>query len=220
MPNLKHMLVENMIFGGSVFSRSNLKYYTSEQLSSIDYSDSSSMVTRIASNDETLFTYEAKSNGGDFLKVAENVWNKVCSTFTTYGGTTVPPKGKTIDCSAYVSWVLYEYGYTEFGGSQTNTEKLYTTNWNQKYGWEEISVAAGENVVSKLQPGDILVRRGASEGHTQIVVSVEDSGAVYVYDCGDESNWIGKNGKPMNYTKFAAFDSRPGKIIRVTAPQI
>lgn len=163
--------------------------------------------------------YYQEGAGGEFLSVAQSIWEKVCASFTSYGGTSVPPRGITIDCSAYVSWVLYEYGYTEFGGVQTDTGKFYTTNWNEKYGWEEIPVAKGENPIDKLQPGDIFVRYNGKKStdihHVYIFVSNGES-----YDCGQESNWLGKNGKPCGFNDMlTSRNSAPGKIIRVTPPK-
>ena len=154
---------------------------------------------------------------GDFLKTAERVWADVYSRFTTYGGSyNIPPTGKTIDCSAFVSWVLYEYGYTEEFNHQHVTQTFYLTNWNEKYGWEEIKVAAGEDVTSKLQPGDILVRDpGNNKGHMNITAT-NNNGTILAYDCGASSNWKNSGGGPVDKTRFAKSDSRPGKIIRVT----
>lgn len=162
---------------------------------------------------------------GEILGVAYEIWKEVCDRFTTYGATgTIPvPDSKTqIDCSGYVSWVLHEYGMVtgndalvqEFQGWQHTTTTLQSVDW-AKLGFETIPVAGGQDVRNLLQPGDILVRAvgDGSSGHTQIVVEVKE-GSVYVYDCGDESNWLGKNGEALQYSNFAASDSRPGMIIR------
>lgn len=166
-------------------------------------------------------TAESSGDSSSFLATAQGVWQQVCDRFTTYGAANIVPKGTTIDCSAYVSWVLYEYGYTGFEGVQTCTVDFYNTNWNEKYGWTEIPVGATENVIDKVQPGDLLVRYNGTVHHITIIVKVE-SGTVYVYDCGQASNWTGKNGEPTTYTSFitAATEKTqaPGKIIRVTKP--
>lgn len=158
---------------------------------------------------------------GEFLDVAYEIWLEVCQRFTSYGGSTTPPSGTQIDCSGYVSWVLYQYGVVtgddalvrEFQGWQHTTESLKTVPWEQ-FGFEVIPVAAGQDVTSILQPGDILDRSvgtGAS-GHTQIIVEVKNH-VVYTYDCGSASHWLGKNGEPY-ISNFASSDSRPGIIIR------
>lgn len=159
---------------------------------------------------------------GEILGVAYEIWKEVCDRFTTYGATGNIPvvNGTQIDCSGYVSWVLYEYGKAtgndalvqEFQGWQHTTETLKAVDWN-KLGFEVIPVAAGQNVTDILQPGDILDRSvgDGANGHTQIIVEVKD-GKVYTYDCGSASHWIGKNGEP--YVSNFAADSRPGIIIR------
>lgn len=158
---------------------------------------------------------------GEFLDVAYEIWLEVCKRFTSYGGSEIPPTGTQIDCSGYVSWVLYQYGVVtgdddlvkEFKRWQHTTETLKEVPWD-KFGFEEIPVAAGQDVTSILQPGDILDRSvgtGAS-GHTQIIVEVKNH-VVYTYDCGSASHWLGKNGEPY-ISNFASADSRPGIIIR------
>ena len=112
---------------------------------------------------------------------------------------------------------MYELGYKDEFYYQHNTLNFIETNWNEKFGWEEIPVAAGEDVTSKLQPGDILVRdKGTSGngGHMNITVSVED-GKVMGYDCGKEDRWRKSEGQPADVSWFAN-DYRSGKIIRVT----
>ena len=79
---------------------------------------------------------------------------------------------KTVDCSSYVSWVLYEAGFTEFEGYQ-KTSSVFTSN---PWGWEEVSV-------SEAQPGDILTY----SGHVEIVAG--DAGDRFrVYNCGGDDS--------------------------------
>mgnify|MGYP007091822292 CR=1 FL=1 len=63
-------------------------------------------------------------------------------------------------------------------------------------GWQEVSVAASEDVTSKLRAGDILVRDagGGANGHMNIIASVDD-GKILAYDAGSESNWNTSNAK-------------------------
>lgn len=72
--------------------------------------------------------------------------------------------GKTIDCSSYVSWVLYESGFTQFKGPQ-HTSATFAKN---PYKWQKISK---EN----LKAGDILVY----SGHVEIY-----AGNGKYYNCG------------------------------------
>lgn len=208
------------------YSRTNMMYFTADEISAYWTCGADGLnLSRTSSNEKERFTtVENKELGrsgnidaSSFLSTAQGVWKQVCSKFTTYGGAGhIPPYGNTMDCSAYVSWVLYEYGYEEFEGSQEWTGGFYEKNWNERYGWTEISVAAGENPSSKLQPGDIFVRHGSSVQHVLIYVAPGKS-----YDCGGSSNWLGKNGEPCNFVDMLTGDraQAPGKIIRVTKPK-
>lgn len=157
--------------------------------------------------------------GSEVLEVARNVWREVCSRFTTYGSMhSIPPSAnaRTIDCSAYITWVLYELGYKDFN-RQYDTRSFYSTNWNAKYGWTEISVRSGENPVDILQPGDIFVRyegKNAGETHHILIVDRIENGRLYAYDCGSVSNWRNSGGNSVDKTYFLT-ESGPGKIIRI-----
>ena len=163
------------------------------------------------------------SSGTKVLPVAEKLWHQVVSGDFHYNAENteqIPINGNLIDCSSYVSWVLYEMGYKDFAGNQHRTKNFMETDWHKKYGWTEIPVAAGENVTSKVKPGDIIVRTNVAKngkvgyGHVSIIAAIEN-GNVYSYDCGDESLWRNSKGGPQNMTWFMK-DSRPGKIIRIT----
>lgn len=159
--------------------------------------------------------------GGAFLEVAQSVWEEVCTSgkYYTYGGTSIPATGPSIDCSAFVSWVMYEYGYDEFSGWQkwTGWWMDESADMANQYGWEVIDLAPYENPVDILQPGDIYVRHLGSSGHMNIVAEVS-GGTLWAYDCGNESaNWNGTDGSPVDKSWFLN-DSRPGKIFRVTDP--
>lgn len=159
---------------------------------------------------------DSYSSNGDFLAVAKKLWNTVCTSgkYTQYGGASIPVKGPRIDCSSFVSWCLYEYGYTEFAPYQTDTSTFLSTNWNKKYGWEEISVGSGENPINTLKPGDIFVRNGSGTNHVTIVAEIKN-GKLYSYDCGNTSaNWNGTSGAPADKSYFLT-EVGQGKIIRV-----
>lgn len=169
----------------------------------------------VAGTGETLDA-NSYATGGDLLNVATNLWKKVCTSgqFTSYGGVgSIPPTGHSIDCSGYVTWVLYELGYKEEFYYQHNTSAFLNTNWNAKYGWEEISVGTNENPYNKLQPGDIFVRQEGKTHHVNIVVKL-DGGKLYAYDCGNYKNWANCSGDPIDRSYFLTTKAR-GKIIRV-----
>lgn len=79
---------------------------------------------------------------------------------------------RTVDCSSYVSWVLYEAGFSEFEGYQKTSYVFFDNPW----GWQEVSV-------SEAQPGDIVIY----DGHVEIVAG--DAGDRFVvYNCGGETS--------------------------------
>lgn len=158
-----------------------------------------------------------------FVQVAARIWKQIANDGYQYtsGSVAIPPSDKKINCSAFVNWVLYEYGFKdEFGSNTYDTVSFVSTDWTTKMGWQEVSVAASEDVTSKLRAGDILVRDagGGANGHMNIIASVDD-GKILAYDAGSESNWNTSNakaGKPIDVTNFAKSDNCAGKIIRVS----
>ena len=157
----------------------------------------------------------ATGGGGDFVAVAERIWKIICNGNYSYGGSSIPCTGTTVDCSSYVSWVIYEYGYSEFKGGQHCTSNFVNTNWTQKYGWQEFRISGGENPYNSLQPGDLIVRDpGNNNGHITLVVRKEN-GKIYCYDCGSSKNWSGNPSGNALDKSYMLTDSRPGKVIRV-----
>lgn len=77
---------------------------------------------------------------------------------------------KTIDCSSYVSWVLYESGFSQFAGYQKTSSYFASNPMN----WEKVTKG-------NLQPGDIMVFTG--QGHVQIY-----AGNGTYYNCGSNNS--------------------------------
>ena len=163
-----------------------------------------------------------KFSGDTLIDTAKNCWQYIVNDGGyTYAGASIPVNnGKTVDCSSYASWVLYEYGYKDFAGAQHVTQQFLQTNWNDIYGWEEISVGASEDATPKLQAGDFLVRdHGNNDGHITFVYSTEDG--LKLFDCGRASFWANKDyldGIPVSATgNFinGQKDYGDGKIIRI-----
>ena len=155
------------------------------------------------------------SDTAKLIQVAEKVWLGIVHGGYTYeaGSNQVPARPPHVDCSTYVSTVLYEFGYKDFAGLQHHTKEFMQTNWNSKYGWTEIPLAPGEDATPQLKPGDILVRTNpGGYGHVNFIVSVEN-GKVRAYDCGSTSHW--QQEAPIVVGNFVR-DKRPGKIIRIT----
>ncbi len=127
-------------------------------------------------------------SGGDFLAIAKRCHDYVRENNFRYdGGNTIPideSGNKIIDCSSYVSWVCYEYGYKDFKGGQVSTGRLLgrarSHNWTIKDGSEAVA-------------GDILLRTG----HTEIYAGNGQS-----YNCGsDESILVEiENCDPSRFT--------------------
>ena len=105
-------------------------------------------------------------------------------TYATPGGHHFPENGeKTIDCSAYVSWVLKKAGYEDAGMRSSAT--LY--DYGKEKGWEQI------NKAEDLQPGDIVF----FPGHVNIFIE-KKGGSYTFYDCGCTSAIQAKD--PITYT--------------------
>lgn len=81
----------------------------------------------------------------------------------------ITSKNGTIDCSSYVSWVLYESGFSQFKGYQKTSSVIRANSW----GWAEVSK-------SEALPGDIL----CYNGHVEIVAKCLGNGKFRVYNCG------------------------------------
>ena len=102
----------------------------------------------------------------------------------TYGGGYYIPDGifssSVVDCSAYVSWVLYEAGCESF---HTYQELEFVANCSAGEHPELEEIADK----SQVQPGDILVYRAYgsySSGHVELAAQVEDGEVIRVYNCG------------------------------------
>lgn len=96
-------------------------------------------------------------DNSDFLQLAIEIHDYIrINNFYYRQGTAIPvPEGQQyIDCSGYVSWVLYEYGYEELfngwqwgvGGFLRNQSML-----ESQYGWEY------KDDPSQAKPGDLLI---------------------------------------------------------------
>lgn len=155
-----------------------------------------------------------------FLQTAKNVWDRMVLgnlNFVYHNGNTIPVQNNLCDCSTYVSWVIYEFGYKDWAGWQRTTYNLYNTNYNQLYGWEEYYYPGNTDLTNIVKPGDIIVRRSGGEGHTDIVASVSD-GVVRAYDCGS-TEAVTNHKYPDGYPNPGFLKDegkfRPAKIIKV-----
>lgn len=135
--------------------------------------------------------------------------------FATPGGN----HKSSIDCSGFVTWVLYEWGTGEiksYFANQRATPTLMKDNYQDLFGWTQIELGADQDAKPLLQPGDILVRdngEGGAYGHTAIVKEV--NGDVVGWDCGSASNWQTDCTETTIGSGFVSGDGRKGKIIRI-----
>ncbi len=79
-------------------------------------------------------------------------------------------KNKYVDCSSYVSWVLYRLGFNEFGGKQKSSIDFNNNPW----GWQEV------NSINQAVAGDIL----CYSGHVEIYAGEVSGNYAKVYNCG------------------------------------
>lgn len=128
-------------------------------------------------------------NAGTLLANAKQCYDYLYNNGYKYSqsGRTIPivpgESSKTIDCSSYVSWVLYEYGYTELKGPQLTANMNSLGAFMKRKGFKQIASEA------ELQPGDIVII-DASKGwirpdgsHIQIYAG-QVGGVQSWYNCG------------------------------------
>lgn len=110
--------------------------------------------------------------------------------------------GRTIDCSSYVSWVLYEAGFKDLEGYQQTSYTFLANRW----GWQEVSV-------SQAQPGDILIY----SGHVEIMAA--DAGDRFrVYNCGGNSS-INASGT-AEYPESSISGRSKSQILKILRPSL
>lgn len=114
----------------------------------------------------------SSGEGGTIVEKAVECHQYLRTNGFSYGqvGRNIPIKGSSrkIDCSSFVSWVLYEAGYDGFKGYQ-KTSSTFNAN---KWGWQKIPT-------SQAQPGDIL----CYSGHVEIVAASGGGNKFRVYNC-------------------------------------
>lgn len=119
------------------------------------YASDSNWANAVIKHMRNIFNYEPGFvANGSFLEVAKECHDYIRQNNYSYiQGTTIPADENSvsgIDCSAYVTWVLYEYGYTELKGHQKTCRWFMNTSTMQKMGWTVLPATQAE-------AGDIVV---------------------------------------------------------------
>ena len=195
---------------------------SSNELSIADYNNNGT----VKMDDTMMLLKDINNDGEEFYDKAKELWDYMVNgdkyfSYKEVGDSPIqiPITISRCNCSAYISWALYEFGYTDFEGDQWRTRELYKQNWSDKYGWEEIYFNSGDDITSMLKKGDIVVRvkvysdGSVGYGHTNIVAS---NGGTSSFDCG-YSSWVKNGAYPNGIQRVSWYQSgNPGKIIRPT----
>ena len=146
--------------------------------------EKSSNFTNLILRDSTI------TNGQGLVEVAKRCHDAIAQSGRfSYGATSggIPidvTTDTTVDCSGYVSWVLYEAGYKDMAGGQHTTYNNSLGAYGKSKGWDVITN------IGELKPGDICFWGGTLNGaepyHVNIYVG-EESGKKLYYDCGCQS---------------------------------
>ena len=96
---------------------------------------------------------------------------------------------KDTDCSAYVSWALYEYGYREFGGKQKVVSYFLAQAQHLKDHFYS-NTFTGPISKKNVRSGDILIYKkskklNVKEDHMEIYAARGTNGKLYVLNAGN-----------------------------------
>ena len=169
-----------------ITTKSNRKNITETHIEYQRWIRGTSKVVEKTDNFTNLIIRTKSVNGQGLVEIAKNCHDAVANAGFTYGATSggIPVDVNTdskIDCSGYISWVLYEAGYTEMEGGQHTTANSSLGAFGQEKGWQIIENA------NDIQAGDICFYRGSiygnDPGHVNICVG-EENGQKVFYDCG------------------------------------
>lgn len=88
---------------------------------------------------------------------------------------------RVVDCSSYVSWVLYESGYDEFRGSQWSSYTFSSLLYHpENYNFKTWKCRPGVPDKNELKLGDILIY----QGHVEFYAGTMSGERPRVYNCG------------------------------------
>ena len=122
--------------------------------------------------------------------------------FKYVNGNNIPyPNGtRGTDCSAFVTWVLYEYGYKELAGHQLSMSGGTLEKFCRDKGFTKITN------LSQVKAGDILMWPGS---HTEIVK--KDGNYKDTLNCGTTEAIRDPNRGGYGYVKAPKYAYRPRK---------
>ena len=168
-----------------ITTKSNRKNVTETHIEYKRWIKGTSKVIEKTDNFTNLIIRKKSVNGQGLLAIAEQCHDYVSENGFTYlqdyTENTIPISesgNKTIDCSSYVSWVLYEAGYEDLKGYQHSTDDGSFGVYGDEKGWERIES------IDDIQPGDICFwQKGGDPYHVNIFVT-EESGRYMFWDCG------------------------------------
>ena len=181
--------IENKEDGTSVrTTNSNIKTITNIRYDYQRWIKGRAKVIEKTENFTNLIIRTKSVNGQGLIEIAKQCHDYVCERNFSYlqdsSRNTIPISesgNTTIDCSSYVSWVLYEAGYEDLAGYQHSTANSSFGAYGDEKGWERIQS------IEELQPGDICFwAKSGDPYHVNILVS-KDSGKYLFYDCGSTS---------------------------------
>ena len=134
---------------------------------------------------------------GDFLEIARQCHAYVRENMFTYAGNSIPitaQSRKNIDCSSYVSWALYEYGYTDLAGGQLSCSGGTIVPWcNSNLSTVYSGFTNSLSDIPNIQAGDIVImgyrtqQGGDVSSHTQIFAGYDTDGKGIWYNCGSNN---------------------------------
>ncbi len=181
-------------------------------------------MTKIFENSGADFVRWNETYSTEILAKASELFEKIHNANCYYHQGNIVPinlNNRQIDCSSFVDWVLYELGYSDFGGWQRSTYWWYYDLNPSDYGWTSFYMK--DKTMADLQPGDIIVLNGTSynrvkgttdkRNHMQIFIGAKDQYHAYAYDCGATSYWSGSTDGSICDSTLWAYTG--AKVIRM-----
>ena len=164
--------------------------------------------TRIAMANTYYNTYKGQTvpagiSDGTFAQIAIKCHKYFeDNNFRYVNGNKIPyPNGTNgTDCSAFVTWVLYEYGYKELEGHQLTMSGGTLEKFCKNKGFTKITN------LSQVKAGDILMWPGS---HTEIVK--KDGNYKDTLNCGTTKAIRDPNRGGYGYVKAPSYAYRPKK---------